>query len=39
MPLVLSRLAELGMELVDLSVERATLEDVFLALTGKELRD
>jgi len=24
---------------VDLAVERATLEDVFLALTGKELRD
>ncbi len=39
LPLVLARVQELGAGLVDLAVERATLEDVFLALTGKELRD
>jgi len=39
LPLVLARLQELEVGLVDLAVERATLEDVFLALTGKELRD
>jgi len=39
LPMVLARLQELEVGLVDLAVERATLEDVFLALTGKELRD
>jgi len=39
LPLVLARLQDLEVGLVDLKVEKATLEDVFLALTGKELRD
>jgi hypothetical protein len=28
-----------GVEIVELHVEKATLEDVFLELTGTELRD
>jgi len=39
LPALLARLTEAGARLHDLRVERATLEDVFLALTGKELRD
>jgi len=39
LPSLLARLGELGSQIRDLRVERATLEDVFLALTGKELRD
>ncbi len=39
LPSLLARLGEMGSQIRDLRVERATLEDVFLALTGKELRD
>ncbi len=39
LPPLLARLAELQAQVLDLAVEKATLEDVFLALTGKELRD
>ena len=39
LPPLLSRLADLQAQVLDLGVEKATLEDVFLALTGKELRD
>jgi ABC-2 type transport system ATP-binding protein len=39
LPPLLARLAEYGAQVLDLEVEKATLEDVFLALTGRELRD
>ncbi len=39
LPRLLNNLAETNVQIVDLSVDKATLEDVFLALTGKELRD
>ncbi len=38
-PAVLALLAERGAELSDLSTHHATLEDVFVALTGRHLRD
>lgn len=39
LPALLARLAECDAQVLDLEVEKATLEDVFLALTGRELRD
>jgi len=39
LPPLLTRLADLQVQVLDLGVEKATLEDVFLALTGKGLRD
>ena len=39
LPALLARLAECEAQVLDLEVEKATLEDVFLALTGRELRD
>jgi ABC-2 type transport system ATP-binding protein len=39
LPPLLARLAEYGAQVLDLEVEKATLEDVFLALAGRELRD
>ncbi len=39
LPRLLALAEERGSKLLDLRVERATLEDVFLALTGRELRD
>jgi ABC-2 type transport system ATP-binding protein len=39
LPSLLARLAECDAQVLDLEVEKATLEDVFLALTGRELRD
>ena len=36
---VLGAADELGVEAANLAVRRATLEDVFLALTGRTLRD
>ena len=38
-PALLSTLDDAGARLVSLSTHRATLEDVFLSLTGRELRD
>jgi ABC-2 type transport system ATP-binding protein len=38
-PALLSHLERSGMRLSHLSTHRATLEDVFVALTGRELRD
>ena len=38
-PALLSWAAERGEPLADLEVRPATLEDVFLALTGRELRE
>jgi ABC-2 type transport system ATP-binding protein len=38
-PALLSRLDRGGARLVSLSTHRATLEDVFISLTGRELRD
>jgi ABC-2 type transport system ATP-binding protein len=38
-PALLSALDDVGAKLVSLSTHRATLEDVFIALTGRELRD
>jgi ABC-2 type transport system ATP-binding protein len=38
-PALLSRLDRGGAKLVSLSTHRATLEDVFISLTGRELRD
>ncbi|HEY4228662.1 MAG TPA: ABC transporter ATP-binding protein, partial [Thermoanaerobaculia bacterium] len=38
-PALLSALDDAGARLVSLSTHRATLEDVFLSLTGRELRD
>lgn len=39
LPPLLERLAKSDVQVLDLAVEKATLEDVFLALTGKEMRD
>ncbi|HLB28980.1 MAG TPA: ABC transporter ATP-binding protein [Dehalococcoidia bacterium] len=39
LPPLLARLTGLQAQILDLGVEKATLEDVFLTLTGKELRD
>ena len=39
LPVLLRRLAEAGCEVHDLQVRRPTLAGVFLALTGKELRE
>ena len=36
---LVERLGKAGIELVDLSVQKPTLESVFLKLTGRELRD
>ena len=36
---LVERVAKAGMELADLSVQKPTLESVFLKLTGRELRD
>ncbi len=38
-PALLSWAGERGEQLADLEVRPATLEDVFLALTGRELRE
>ncbi|MGH9365323.1 MAG: DUF4162 domain-containing protein, partial [Thermoanaerobaculia bacterium] len=38
-PALLARLDREGARLVSLSTHRATLEDVFISLTGRELRD
>jgi len=38
-PALLDELDRAGLKLVSLSTHRATLEDVFLSLTGRELRD
>ncbi|HET9555370.1 MAG TPA: ABC transporter ATP-binding protein [Anaeromyxobacteraceae bacterium] len=38
-PALLSRLAERGVPLAGLATHRATLEDVFVTLTGRRLRD
>ena len=38
-PALLAALDDAGARLVSLSTHRATLEDVFIALTGRELRD
>ena len=38
-PALLGELDRGGARLVSLSTHRATLEDVFLSLTGRELRD
>ena len=38
-PALLSALAERGVEPTDLATHHATLEDVFMALTGRRLRD
>jgi ABC-2 type transport system ATP-binding protein len=38
-PALLSRLERGGAKLLSLSTHRATLEDVFISLTGRELRD
>ena len=38
-PALLSSLARSNVKLVDLSTHQATLEDVFISLTGRELRD
>jgi len=38
-PALLGVLDRTGAKLVSLSTHRATLEDVFIALTGRELRD
>jgi len=38
-PALLARLDRAGSKLVSLSTHRATLEDVFISLTGRELRD
>ena len=39
LPAVVSRVREAGATLLDLHVHRPTLEDVFVALTGRSLRD
>jgi ABC-2 type transport system ATP-binding protein len=38
-PALLSALEKEGAKLVSLSTHRSTLEDVFISLTGRELRD
>jgi ABC-2 type transport system ATP-binding protein len=39
LPRIVSVAEHAGFDLVDLSVSAPTLETVFIALTGKELRD
>ncbi len=39
LPLILARLQALGCRLMDLSTHHATLEDVFVSLTGRKLRE
>ena len=39
MAALVSRLSKSGIELADLSIQKPTLESVFLKLTGRELRD
>lgn len=39
LPKILAGISQDHVQILDLNVEKATLEDVFLALTGKELRD
>jgi ABC-2 type transport system ATP-binding protein len=39
LPEIISRIEAAGSRLVTLTTHRATLEDVFVALTGRELRD
>jgi ABC-2 type transport system ATP-binding protein len=39
LPAVLELLAARGATVIDLGVHRPTLEDVFLSLTGRGLRD
>jgi ABC-2 type transport system ATP-binding protein len=36
---LVARLTDAGIELADVSIQKPTLEDVFLKLTGRELRD
>jgi ABC-2 type transport system ATP-binding protein len=38
-PAVLAELSRLGVPLTELRTHSATLEDVFVALTGRHLRD
>jgi ABC-2 type transport system ATP-binding protein len=39
LPLLLGRLQQMGLTLTGLSTHHATLEDVFVNLTGRQLRD
>jgi ABC-2 type transport system ATP-binding protein len=39
LPALIARLGQLGAQLTRLSVRHATLEDVFVDLTGRQLRD
>ena len=39
LPTVFSELRSSGLEVEDLSIRKKTLEDVFIALTGRRLRD
>jgi ABC-2 type transport system ATP-binding protein len=39
LPLLMGEIRRQGLHLVDLSTHQATLEDVFLQLTGRKLRD
>ncbi|HEX8904874.1 MAG TPA: hypothetical protein VF771_08545 [Longimicrobiaceae bacterium] len=39
LPALLSAVTRAGGELTSLNTHQATLEDVFLSLTGRELRD
>ena len=39
MAALVSHLSKSGIELADLSIQKPTLESVFLKLTGRELRD
>jgi ABC-2 type transport system ATP-binding protein len=39
LPLVLTELNRLGVEVRDISIRKKTLEDVFIALTGRRLRE
>ena len=36
---LLQQLTQAGIEIADLSIQKPTLESVFLKLTGRELRD
>jgi len=38
-PALLTMLAQRGLELAQLTTHSATLEDVFVSLTGRQLRD
>ena len=39
LPLLLAHVAQAGRTLTELSTHHATLEDVFVSLTGRQLRD